>query len=69
MLSRLGIRVRRQRRQLQLGPGHQRGQPLRVRVAAAERPDIAHQQDTNGRRGREWSRFQDAARAFRVKMS
>lgn len=45
--------MRRQRCQLQLGPGHQRGQPLRLRVAATQRQSVGHQQDSDGRRRRE----------------
>lgn len=50
-----GIRLRRQRRQLQLGPGHQRGQPLRLRFTATQGQSIGHQQNSNGRRGREFN--------------
>jgi len=44
--------VRRQRYQLQLGSGYQRGQPLRLRVATAQRQSVGHQQDSDGRRRR-----------------
>lgn len=46
----IGLRLRLQGRQLQLGTCHRRGGSLHLRHATQQRPRSRHQQHTNGRR-------------------
>ena len=49
-----GICLWRQRSELQLGPGYQCCQPLRVCGSASQGPSAGHQQDSDGGRGCEY---------------